>query len=361
VAILYSVISFAVIISFIVFIHEFGHYYIARRAGVRIEVFSIGMGKVLWHRFDKYGTKWQIAILPIGGYVKMFGDQNIASTGAESGISEEEKRYTLEGQTLGWRAAIVAAGPIANYLLAIIILTLLFWGRGQIHIPTVIEHLIENSPAEQAGLKPGDRIVNIDDKKIENMSQLQQYMQLHRPERVTVTVNREGEELKVEITPKEEIVDDGLGNKASTKLLGVVMHNSSEHRDYNILEAFGAAVKTSYDLSAATLEAIGQMISGKRGTEELGGVIRIAKYSGQTARISWLASLWFIAVLSLNLGLMNLLPLPVLDGGHLFFYLLEAIKGKPVDIKWQMQANKIGIAILLLLMIFSTVNDIIHF
>jgi regulator of sigma E protease len=339
-----------------------GHYVIARRNGVRVEVFSIGFGPELFGWTDRAETRWKFSLIPLGGYVKMFGDVNAASvpdTNNLSQMTEEERARSFQYKRLGQRARIVAAGPIANFLLAIVLLGGLFSIYGQPFTPPVIGGVQPGSAAEAAGLKPGDRITAINGETIERFEEVQRIVRLNPQETLRISVVRDGDELVLNATPQRTDVEDGFGNHQEIGLLGVT-RSGVEYVRHGPLEALWRATQETAALTAGTLQAVGQILSGSRSAEELGGPLRIAQMSGQVADVGIVPVIWFMALLSINLGLINLFPIPMLDGGHLLFYAIEAVRGRPLGERAQEYGFRIGLALVLTLMLFATWNDLVQ-
>jgi regulator of sigma E protease len=355
------VIPFLVVLTVLVFVHELGHYWVARRNGVRIEVFSIGFGPELFGRTDRAGTRWKFSAIPLGGYVKMFGDADAASTpsGAVRHMTPEEREVSFFHKRLGQRAAIVAAGPIANFLFAIIGLTLLFSLYGQPFTPADIGSIQPDSAAAQAGMQPGDVIVEVDGQPIERFEEVQQIVRFNQGTPLALVIQRDGQRLPITATPQVTTITDRMGNTHTIGLLGIG-RAGMEYRRHDPLTALWQAGRETVNLTVGTLGAVGQMIAGSRGTEELGGPLRIAQMSGEVAQSGVIALVWFMAILSVNLGLINLFPIPMLDGGHLLFYAVEAIRGKPLGDRAQEYGFRIGLALVLTLMVFATWNDLVH-
>lgn len=353
---------FLLIISVIVFVHEYGHYIVARLCRVRIEVFSIGFGKELWGWNDRHGTRWKISALPLGGYVKMFGDADPASNPDDvklSAMNAAEKREAFHYKPLYQKAAIVAAGPLFNFIFAIIVLTGFFVFVGYLKTLPVAGSFMPESAAQQAGVHIGDTFVEIDGRTIRTFGDIQSIIRLHPGIPLEAKIKRGDEVLTLTITPKVHEIKDLLGETVKIGLIGV----SSTDVVYEKLplgEAFVQSFRSTYQICADTLRAMGQMVTGQRGLEELGGPIRIAQYSGESARQGGATIIWFMAMLSINLGLINLFPIPMLDGGHLAFYTLEALRGRPMAVKIQEYSLRFGFALLITLMIFVTVNDIMR-
>jgi regulator of sigma E protease len=357
---LHTIISFLTVITIIVFVHEFGHYYVARLFGVRVEVFSIGFGRVMWSRKDRNNTAWQVCAIPIGGYVRMFGDANEVSAPEQSllaGMNDAEKRAAFHTQSLLTKSAIVVAGPVANFLLAIIIMSSMFYFYGKPYAPPVVGFIKEGSPAERSGIEIGDRITAIDKMSIESFSDIENAMALNLNESVEVELEREGVLRNILIKPELMEHKTPLGEEIKHRKIGIGV-TTLEYKKCSLIEAISSSATETYKLSYITLKSLGQMVLGQRGTESLGGPIKIAQYSGKSAKQGGLVFLWFIAVLSINLGLFNLLPIPALDGGHLLYYALYAVLGAKIADNFHKHAIKIGIALLVGLMIFTTFKDI---
>ncbi len=359
-SLLYNFSAFILIISVIVFIHEFGHYFVAKLSGVKIVAFSIGFGPEIWGFNDRSGTRWKLSALPFGGYVKMFGDIDPSSapdTEQISRFSEQEKQWAFHTKPLWKKAAVVAAGPLANFILAIVILTGFYVAYGKPVTLSEISAVVENSAAEAAGVQVGDVIVDIDGEVIDTFEDIQKIVSINTGTPLQVKVKRAEEVLQLEITPFMQEREDLFGNKVKAPLIGIASQAVS-YRELHAGSASIEAVKETYFIASATLKAIGQMITGQRGVDELSGPLRIAKYSGQSVEQGMSTVLWFMVVLSVNLGLVNLFPIPILDGGHLLYYGIEAVRGKPMADKMQEWGFRIGMAFVLCLAIFSTVNDL---
>ena len=353
--------SFVFILSVIVFIHEMGHYLVARYNGVRIDVFSIGFGREIFGWNDSTGTRWKVCVLPLGGYVKMFGDADVASKPGEDlpEMKPEDKAISFHHKRLGQRSAIVLAGPMANFILAIFILAIMFVTVGQRITPALISIVQPDGAAAAAGMIPGDRITAIDDTEIDRFEMVQRIVRASVGESLLFTIERDGEVIELVMIPRRVEVTDGFGNRQKFGQIGVG-RKGVEFVRHGPLKAVWAAVEETASLTMATLDALGQIISGNRSAEELGGPIRIAQVSGQVAEDGLVTVFWFMAVLSINLGLINLFPVPMLDGGHLLFYVYEAIRGKPLGERAQEYSFRVGLAMVLSLMIFATWNDLVQ-
>ncbi len=436
---------FLIVISVLVFIHELGHYLVARMNGVRVEDFSIGFGKEIWGRNDKHGTRWSIRLIPLGGYVKMFGDTDPASAqhteqvkdaaGETRAMTAAERKEAFYAKSVGQRAAIVFAGPAINFLFAILVLTGLFMTAGRPVNPPIAAAIVAESAADQGGLQPGDRILSIDGNAMNRFSDIQRQVTISLDRPVPVTVERGGETVSLDaMAPRLDVVTDRFGFSHNRGILGIVSpgsglpiknitaingqpvdpaapektralltaqmdqvvtvtmapqgaegqpqvlkikpaatdnpdfataealffsgRNNLEKQVYGPWGAFKEALNETWIVTTGTLEAIGQMITGARGTNELGGLIRIGAIAGDAAQTGMIALISFAAMLSINLGLINLFPVPMLDGGHLTFYAIEAVKGSPVSEKVQNVAFRFGLVLLIGLMLFANLNDV---
>jgi regulator of sigma E protease len=358
--ILQNLLAFIVILSAIVFIHEFGHYIVARWCGVKIEQFSIGFGKELFGFNDKNGTRWKFCLLPFGGYVKMFGDRN-ASSAADGEklqqMNDAEKKVSFYFQNVWKRIAIVAAGPIANFILCIFLLTIIFKVQGATKVLPIVSQVQENGSAAQAGIEIDDKILRANDQKIKDFEDLRQIVLNSKGEIVDLQIDRNGNILNIQIMPKMTISKNIFGEEQKTFLIGIGA-NQFEYKKLGLGQSFLKANVETYNLGTAIAKAIGELITGQRSVKELSGPVKIAKYSGKSMEGGFLMVIWFMAIISVNLGVANLLPIPVLDGGHLFYYIIEAIKGKPLPEKWQMAGFQFGFATLLTLMVFTVYNDL---
>lgn len=358
---LHYIIPFMIVLTALVFVHEFGHFWVARRVGVKVEVFSIGFGKELFGFNDKQGTRWKVCLIPLGGYIKMFGDKTAASNSDEelvARLSASERKIAFPCKSLLSKAAIVIAGPAANYLLAALIFAGFFVAYGVPNASSEVSKILPNSPASIAGIEPGDMIVEIDEQKITSFNDIKNIMSISTGDTITLIIKRHDLLISKKITPEAIFVKDMVGNDAKTYKLGIIAENITlEKKD--IFTAMKLAITECYELSVMSLRAMGQIIIGKRSSKELGGPIKIAQYSAKSAENGPLSLLWFIALLSVNLGLMNMLPIPVLDGGHLLIYFVEATMGKKIASKVQEFGLQIGIILLIMLTIFVTVNDVV--
>lgn len=358
--ILHNFVAFVLIISVIVFIHEFGHYFVAKKCGVKIDVFSIGFGKEIFGWNDKSGTRWKLSLLPFGGYVKMFGDKNAASVADEKELqkmSEDEKKSSFYFQNVYKRIAIVSAGPIANFLLCILLLTVIFKVQGLTKVLPIIDQIQENSAASEAGIKVGDKILVVNDKEIKEFDELRMIVLTNGEKPLEIVLQRGEEIIDVNLVPKIALSKNIFGDEQKTPLIGVGA-GQFEYQKLGLANSFIKANVETYNLSIAILKAIGELVTGQRSIKELSGPVKIAEYSGKSMSQGFMVVLWFMAMISVNLGVANLLPIPALDGGHLFYYIIEAVRGKPLPEKVQMVGFQFGFAVLISLMIFTTSNDI---
>ena len=355
-----TVFWFLVVLTPIVFVHEFGHYWVARRNGVRVDVFAVGFGRELFGYTDRAGTRWKFCLIPFGGYVKMFGQSDTApdDDGGES-ISDADKEVSFYYKKLRQKAAIVAAGPIANFVFAIAVFSILFMTIGQAFTPARVAQVQPESAASEAGMLPGDLIVEVDGRSIERFEEVQQLIRLHPGLEVSIIVERDGVEVELFATPRVRIVIDSLDEEQRIGILGIV-GGGGEFVRHNPIRAVVQSFRETGRLLSLTGTALKQMVSGDRGADELGGPIRIAQMSGDAASAGWAPLLVFAAFLSINLGLINLFPIPLLDGGHLLFYAYEAVRGRPPGERAQDVGLKIGLAFVLGLMVFATFNDLMR-
>lgn len=371
---------FLIVLTVLVFVHEMGHYLIAKYCGVRIDAFSVGFGPELFGWTDRTGTRWKFSAIPLGGYVKMFGDADVTSRpakvedvpaedlhdgehtgdwadGTARPLTEEEKAASFHHKTLSQRSWIVAGGPLANFLLAIVILTGLFAMHGQPTTPPVITGIQANSAAAAADIRLGDRIIKINGESISRFEQIRRVVQVGLNAPLDIVILRDGTEVEMTVRPTLVTVEDNLGNRYQTARLGI-QAEGTEFVKHGVVESVWYAVEETGSLTMATLNAVWQIVVGTRSADELGGPIRIAQMSGQVAEISVVSVIWFMAILSVNLGLINLFPVPMLDGGHLLFYGIEALRGRPLGEKAQEYGFRIGLALVLSLFVFVTWNDL---
>ena len=360
-----TILPFVVLIVVVVFIHEYGHYYFAKKYGVGVTDFSIGFGKEMFGWNDKSGTRWKICLIPLGGYVKFFGDRNVFSQADQEKIinqySKEDQEKLFALKPLYQRALIVAAGPFANFLLAIAIFFSVYTFIGKDFTPAVINEVQKDSPAMSAGLENDDIIVSIDGNKVKSIMEVSKFIMMSTDEFIDFTVNRSNQILTLKVKPNIIASEDNLGNKINKSLIGIKLgayNNEINHVKLSPTKAIYHAISEVYYVSASSLKYLGSMITGSGDSSQLGGPIRIAKITGQVAEYGFLPFLNIMAYISISLGLINLFPIPLLDGGHLMFYAFEKILGHPLSQKVQEGFFRIGMFLLLSLMFFTTFNDL---
>ena len=358
-------IPFLILILVVVFIHEYGHYYFAKKYGVGVTDFSIGFGKELFGWNDKYGTRWKICLLPLGGYVKFFGDRNVFS---QSDQEEVLKKYSTEDQKklfilkpLYQRSLIVFGGPLANFLLAVLIFSSIYMFVGKDFTPAVIDEVQNDSPAEIAGMMKNDVILEIDGVEIKSILDVSKLISLSTREFVEFKVSRYDQELFLKVKPNLINSDDGLGNQIKKRIVGIKLspfNNEVNHVKLGPVKAIYYSINEVYFVTTSTLKYMGSIIAGSGDSSQLGGPIRIAKITGQVAEFGIVPFLSIMAYISISLGLINLFPIPLLDGGHLMFYAFEKVLGRPLSQKTQENFFRIGMFLLLFLMFFATFNDL---
>jgi regulator of sigma E protease len=357
-----TVLSFLLVIGPLIFIHELGHYFAGRWFGVKAETFSIGFGREVAGWTDKRGTRWKIGWLPLGGYVKFKGDMNPASQPSPEWLAlpPSERAETFQAKPVWQRFIIVAAGPITNFLFAILAFIAIFGTIGYPTTPALVTAVVEGQAADRAGFRPGDRIVEINGRSIETFAELHDYVRI-RPERqMTFKVVRDGRTVELAATPTSKTERDRFGNEGRVGQLGVA-GTSIALKKLEPHELVGTAVGQTVDTVQMMVVTLGQVITGERSVKEMGGPLKVAQYSGQQASLGWLPFFWFMTIISINLGFINLLPIPLLDGGHLLFYTIEGVRRKPLRPEAQEWAFRTGLAALLALMIFVTLNDLASF
>ena len=358
-------IPFIILITIVVFIHEYGHYYFAKKYGVGITDFSIGFGREIFGWNDKSGTRWKICWIPLGGYVKFYGDRNVFSQSEQKNIinkyKEEDKKKLFILKPLYQRALIVAAGPLANFVLAILIFTMINMFVGKDITPAVIDEVREDSPAFVAGIQQNDRILYIDNNKVESILQVSTYINTSTAETIEFVVLRRDQEISLLIKPDLVESKDFLGNSVKKRMIGIKLsplNNEFQKKRLGPSQAIYFSVKEVWFVTVTSLNYLGKMIIGSADSSQLGGPIRIAKITGQVAEYGIIPFLSIMAYISISLGLVNLFPIPMLDGGHLMFYLIEKILGRPLSQKTQEGFFRIGLFLLFSLMFFVTFNDL---
>jgi regulator of sigma E protease len=356
---LWTILSFLLVIGPLVFIHEMGHYLMGRACGVKADVFSIGFGREIVGWTDKRDTRWQIGWLPVGGYVKFAGDMNPASQPTDEWLAlpAEERNRTFQAKKVWQRFLIVLAGPLTNFLFAIAVFCVVFATYGEPTTPPVIDKVIAGSPAAAAGLRSGDRFLSVSGRSVGRFEDVQQIVRIRPAEQVTLRLVRDGRTITLPLVTGSDLLKDRFGNEMRIGLLGVTAA-SGEMRRLGPTEVLGASVRYTVSAVRMMIDTTVQIIRGQRSVKEMGGPLKIAQVSGQQASMGWFDFIWFMTMISINLGFINLLPVPLLDGGHLFFYAVEAVRGRALSARVQEWAFRSGLALLLTLMLFVTFNDL---
>jgi len=358
-------IPFLILITIVVFIHEYGHYYFAKKYGVGVTDFSIGFGREIFGWNDKSGTRWKICWIPLGGYVKFFGDRNVFSQAEQEEIikqydeKDREKLFILK--PLYQRSIIVAAGPLANFILAILIFIMINLTVGKDFTPAIIDEVQKDSPAFVSGLKKNDKILFIDNKKVESILEVSTFINLSTAENIKFEILRNDQEFSIFVKPNLIEGKDSLGNPTQKRMIGIKLaytKDEFERRPLGPSKAIYYSVKEVWFVTVTSLNYLGKIISGTGDSSQLGGPIRIAKITGQVAEHGIIPFLSIMAYISISLGMINLFPIPMLDGGHLMFYLFEKILGRPLSQKTQESFFRIGLFLLFSLMFFVTFNDL---
>lgn len=352
------VLPFLAVLTLIIFVHEFGHFQVARWCGVNVEIFSVGFGRAIVKWYDRQGTQWKIAWIPLGGYVKFQGDANAASLPADS--TAPGKPGDFHTSSVARRAAIVVAGPLANFVLAVVIFAASFAIVGTPISPPVVEEVRPDSAAEAAGIQPGDRILTIEGTEIVSFTEIQRIVSDRAGEELAITLERDGREIAMQVAPRMTEVPDSIGGTIRMGLLGISKDVSEDlvYERKGPMESIGLGFAETYFVIERTLSYVKGMILGQVSPDQLAGPLGIAQISGQAASISFAALLNLAAVLSVSIGLINLFPIPMLDGGHLVFYAVEAVRGKPLAQNVQEMGFKVGLGLVLMLMLMATWNDI---
>jgi regulator of sigma E protease len=361
---LLTLIGFLFVLTVVVFFHELGHFLVARWCGVAVKVFSIGFGPEIVGFTDRKGTRWRLAWIPLGGYVKFIDDENVASASGRKALerlSSEDRKRSFQGKPLGHRAAIVAAGPIANFLLAILIFALLAAFFGEQTTSAKVDAVTPGSAAERAGFLPGDLVVSIDGRPIDNFSEMQEIVSSSAGETLTFVVKRADAQVQLEATPEVKQVTDRFGNKFSIAQLGIQRQATPDEwstERHDLLSALWIGVKKSYAVIERSVVYLANVVMGRESADQLGGPIRIAQVSGQVASLGFVPLLSLAALISVSIGFINLFPIPMLDGGHLLYYALEGIRGRPLSERSQEIGFRVGLFLVLLLLFFATWNDV---
>ena len=358
-------IPFLILIMIVVFIHEYGHYYFAKRYGVGITDFSIGFGSEIFGWHDKSGTRWKICWIPLGGYVKFFGDRNVFSQAEQQEVinkyNEEDRNKLFILKPLYQRSLIVAAGPLANYVLAIIIFSIINMFVGKDFTPAVVNEVQVNSPAYEAGIKKNDKIISIDNNKVQSILEVSTFISTSTAEIIEFTVLRNNQEVTLYVKPNLVQSKDSLGNSVKKRMIGIKLsplNNEFKKQRLGPSKAIYYSIKEVWFVSVTSLKYLGNMLTGSADSSQLGGPIRIAKITGQIAEYGVVPFLSIMAYISISLGLINLFPIPLLDGGHLMFYFFEKVLGRPLNQKTQEGFFRIGLFLLFSLMFFATYNDL---
>jgi regulator of sigma E protease len=359
------IIPFLVLITVVVFIHEYGHYYFAKKFGVGVTDFSIGFGREIFGWNDKSGTRWKICWIPLGGYVKFFGDRNVFSETEQQKVinkyDEVDRKKLFILKPLYQRSIIVAAGPLANYILAILIFVIVNMISGKDMTPAVINEVVKDSPAYIAGMKKNDKIISIDNNKVESILQVSTFINTSMSEKIKFLIIRNDQEISLLVKPNLVDGKDSLGNSVKKRMIGiklVPLNNEFQKKSLGPSKAIYYSVKEVWFVTTTSLNYLGKIITGSGDSSQLGGPIRIAKITGQVAEYGFIPFLSIMAYISISLGLINLFPIPMLDGGHLMFYLVEKILGKPLSEKTQEGFFRIGLFLLFSMMFFVTFNDL---
>ena len=360
------IVPFLFVLTIVVFFHELGHFVVARLVGVKVLTFSLGFGPELIGFNDRKGTRWKISAVPLGGYVKFFGDDNEASApSAESlaTMSEDDRKVSFHHKNVFARAAIVAAGPIANFILAIVIFAALFTFIGEPNVTARVDEVTADSAAAAAGFQAGDIVTAIDGEKIDNFGDMQRIVAMSAGENLTFVVKRGSSDVTLHATPALTEIKDSFGNAHKIGVLGI-KHGGGPaelaNKKVDPLTGLWHGAKRSWMIVATTMKFLGGVFAGHGGADQVGGPLRIAQLSGQAASLGIDYLINLAAVLSVSIGLLNLFPVPLLDGGHLLFYSVEVVRGRPLSERAQEMGFRIGLALVLMLMIFATYNDILH-
>jgi len=361
----YTVVGFLFVLTVVVFFHELGHFLVARWCGVAIRTFSIGFGPEIFGFTDRHGTRWRVAWIPLGGYVKFIDDENAASAGHTplEKLSPEERKASFQAKPLWARSAIVAAGPIANFILAVLIFAFLAAFFGEQTTAPKVDAVTPGSAAERAGFQPGDIVLSIDGKPIANFGEMQEIVSESPGVTLTFVVDRGGNHVELQATPEVKEVTDAFGNKFRIAQLGIQRNATPDEwtmKRHDPLTALMIGVQQSYRIIERSLAYLANVIGGREPADQLGGPLRIAQISGQVASLGFVPLLNLAAIISVSIGFLNLFPIPMLDGGHLLYYAIEALRGRPLSERSQEIGFRIGLALVLVLLLFATRNDLIH-
>ncbi len=361
-------VSFLVALTIVVFVHEYGHFQVARWCGVGIKTFSIGFGKELFGWKDRHGTHWRVAAIPLGGYVQFIDDANPASAGEAAGktdgkkveLTEEQRRVSFHTQPVWKRAAVVAAGPLYNFIFAILIFAITFMLLGKTVMEARVAEVQPDTPAATAGFKPGDLITSINGTQIEGFSDLQQIVSSRVGQELEFGVDRGGAAITLKATPELRKLDDIIAGKIERPVIGIRASREVSkltHKRVGPFTAVGLGAQQTWGIITGTMGYLSDVIMGRQSSEQIGGIIRIADTAGKIAVIDWRQLIMFTAFISVSIGLINLFPIPILDGGHLVFYAIEFLRGKPLSERVQEYSFRVGLALILMLMAFGFYND----
>lgn len=359
------VLPFLVVLTIIVFVHEMGHYLVARWNGVAVHTFSIGFGPELFGRTDRSGTRWRVSAIPLGGYVRFVGDMNAASVPDDEtlrNLPAEQQKNLFYNKTVWQRIAVVVAGPAANVIFTFVVLYALLLGYGQYTLPAAIDQVSPDGAAAEAGLAPGDEVVEVDGYDVRGFSEFQRLVATAPGRPVTVVVERDGREMTFNMTPEPTVITDRFGNEHTVGRIGV--SRQTEASDFtlyrpNPVEAVGMTLEEISFIIDRTAAFLADFFYGRGDLDQIGGPVKVAQISGEVATLGVVALINLTALLSLNIGIFNLLPIPMLDGGHLLFYVIEAVRGRPLSMRVQEIGFRFGLAIVLSLMVFTVVNDLL--
>ena len=355
----FMAIAFLCVIGPLVIIHELGHYWVARWFGIGAETFSIGFGRKIAGWTDKRGTLWKIGWLPLGGYVRFVGDEDAASSSADqSKLSPDQRKRSFHLRPVYQRFLVVVAGPVANFILAILIFAAFFAILGKPTASPTIGSVTEASVAAKAGLTVGDRILSVAGRGVDDFRDVQRLVQMRPAEDVEIQLERNGQLQSIIVRPAIRFEQDNFGNRYRIGLLGIGPSGDVELKRFSALQLLPEAADYCVELTQSMIDGIWQIISGRRSVKELGGPLKIAQVAGQQASLGWIQFVYLVALISINLGFINLLPVPMLDGGHLLFYSIEAVRRRPVSAEAQEWAFRGGLALLLALLLFTTFNDL---
>ena len=354
--------SFLVVLTAIVFVHEWGHYILARLNGVRVETFSVGFGGELLGWNDRRGTRWKIGFIPFGGYVKFFGDAGMASNPARepANLDPALQAVSFHHQRLWRRASIVFAGPAINFIFGALVFAVIFATAGEPYTPPMVGGVVPGSAAAVAGFAPGDQVLSIGDHTIDRFEDIRAIVMIEAGTRLDVVVRRDGALRHLEVTPKRVSIADGFGGQEQVGQLGITASAAMEFIRRAPLTALWDGIGQTVSVTTESLTYLGRMMIGRESGAQLSGPIRIAKIAGDVARMSGIGLISLMATLSISIGLVNLFPIPMLDGGHLLFYALEALRGRPLGERTQEMGFRFGLIVVMSLFFFATWNDLVN-